>query len=74
MGYYELLLGAVLIELIRNFLDEHDLGVILGADATLRPRRAWCGCRTSPSSPGPAPGRELPAEPVPLVRTWPWKS
>jgi Uma2 family endonuclease len=36
MGYYESRLAAVLIHFIEKFLDEHDLGIVLGADATLR--------------------------------------
>lgn len=36
MGYYESLLAALLIRFLGRFLDEHDLGFVLGADATLR--------------------------------------
>jgi Uma2 family endonuclease len=36
MGSYESILAGVLIQLIRNFLDEHDLGVVLAPDGTLR--------------------------------------
>jgi len=36
MGYYESLLAGVLIQLLRNFLDEHGGGIVLAPDATLR--------------------------------------
>src|SRR5688572_16357566 len=32
MGAYESILAGILIQLLRNFLDEHPLGTILGAD------------------------------------------
>src|SRR5262245_52069016 len=35
MGYFESRLGAILIHLIEDFLEDHDLGIVLGADATL---------------------------------------
>jgi len=66
VGFYESLLAATLIRLLGNFLDVRDLGIVLGADATLR------------LSPGQVripdvsfiawerfPNRELPAEPMP---------
>jgi Uma2 family endonuclease len=66
VGYYESLLAVVLIRLLGNFLDVHDLGIVLGADATLRLAPglvrlpgvsfiAWARF----------PNRELPAEPIP---------
>jgi Uma2 family endonuclease len=36
MGYYESRLAAVLIYLLEHFLSQHDQGIVLGADATLR--------------------------------------
>jgi Uma2 family endonuclease len=36
MGYFESLAAAVLIQLLRNFLDTVDLGLVLAPDATLR--------------------------------------
>jgi Uma2 family endonuclease len=35
MGYFESRLAIILAHLIENFLEEHDLGIVLGADATL---------------------------------------
>src|SRR3712207_3727837 len=35
-GYYESLLAAWLIRFLGRFLDAHDPGMVLGADATLR--------------------------------------
>src|SRR5262245_23693491 len=35
MGYYESLLAALLIEFLAPFVRERDLGIVLGADATL---------------------------------------
>jgi Uma2 family endonuclease len=36
MGYYESRLAAVLISILESFLQEHDLGIVLGEAATLR--------------------------------------
>lgn len=36
MGYYESWLATILIKLLGNFLDEHDLGIALGEAGTLR--------------------------------------
>jgi Uma2 family endonuclease len=36
MGYFESRLAAILIYLLEQFLEQHDLGVVLGADGTLR--------------------------------------
>src|ERR1043166_1829133 len=36
MGFYESLLAAWPIRLLGRFLDQHDLGFVLGVDATLR--------------------------------------
>lgn len=66
MGYYESLVAAILIQLLRNFLDEHDLGVVLGADGTLR---LMPGLVRIPDVSFLAwerfPNRELPPEPIP---------
>jgi Uma2 family endonuclease len=66
MGYYESLLAGVLIQLLWNFLDEHDLGLVLGADATLR---LAPGLVRLPDVSFIAwehfPHRELPTEPIP---------
>lgn len=68
MGYYESRLAAVLIGLLEKFLEQHDLGIVLGADGTLRilgdqirvPDVAFLSWRHFP-------GRVLPAEPVPAI-------
>jgi Uma2 family endonuclease len=66
MGYYEALLAAWLIRVLGRFLDDHDLGFVLGADATLR---LAPGLVRLPDVSFIAwdrfPNRELPAEPVP---------
>ena len=36
MGYYESVLATVFIQLIRNYLDDNNLGIVLGSDGTLR--------------------------------------
>jgi Uma2 family endonuclease len=36
LGYYESRLAAVLIYLLERFREQHDLGLVFGADATLR--------------------------------------
>jgi Uma2 family endonuclease len=36
IGYYESLVAGVLIQLLRNFLDQHNLGIVLVPDGTLR--------------------------------------
>ncbi len=68
MGYYESLLAAVLIEFLAPFVRQHDLGIVLGADATLRlapglvrlPDVCFVSWRRFPD-------RQLPAEPVPAL-------
>ena len=73
MGYLESLLAGIIVHEIWSFLQTHDLGVVLGADGTLRilPRRsharrvlyllgAVSGPAASPradSRPGPRSGR-----------------
>jgi len=36
MGFYESILAMVLGQLLLNFIDEHDLGVVTGPDGTIR--------------------------------------
>jgi Uma2 family endonuclease len=66
MGYYESRLAIILAYLIEQFLEEHDLGIVLGADATLR---LMPGLVRGPDISFAAwdhfPNRELPAEPIP---------
>jgi Uma2 family endonuclease len=68
MGFYESRLAVVLIGLLHEFLNQHDLGIVLGPDGTLRiladqirvPDVAFLSWRHFP-------GRMLPAEPVPTI-------
>jgi Uma2 family endonuclease len=68
MGYYESLLALALGYYLRVFLDQNDLGIVLGADGTLRilddqirvPDVAFLSWRHFPE-------RVLPAEPVPSL-------
>jgi Uma2 family endonuclease len=68
MGFYESRLTVVLIGLLHEFLNQHDLGIVLGPDGTLRilanqirvPDVAFLSWRHFP-------GRMLPAEPVPAI-------
>lgn len=66
MGFYEARLAAILIYLLERFLDQHDLGIVLGADATLRLApglvRVPDVCFISWDR---FPNRELPPEPIP---------
>ncbi|HLN31126.1 MAG TPA: Uma2 family endonuclease [Gemmataceae bacterium] len=66
MGQYESRLAIVLGHFLENFLEEHDLGIVYGADATLRllPHlvRIPDVCFVSWDK---LPDRELPAEPIP---------
>jgi Uma2 family endonuclease len=68
VGYYESLLAATLIHLLREFVEKHDLGIVLGPDGTLRilPDQVripdvcvilW----------GRFPERQLPREPIPAI-------
>ena len=65
VGYYESRLAVILIQCLENFLDVHDLGIVLGADATLR---LTPGLVRLPDvsflSWNHFPNRELPAEPI----------
>lgn len=66
MGFYESLLASVLLQFLGPFLAEHDLGIALGADATLR---LAPGLVRMPDvsfiSWDRFPNRQLPAEPIP---------
>src|SRR5205807_2492080 len=66
MGYFESRLAHLLGFYLEQYLSEHDLGIVLGADATLRltPRLVRLP-DLSFISWGRFPNRELPAEPVP---------
>ena len=68
MGYYESLLAAEIVYLLKLFLRTHDLGIVLGADGTLRiltdqvriPDVCFIGWEKFPN-------RELPADPIPSL-------
>lgn len=68
MGYFESQLAMLLGYFIRSYLEEHDLGIVLGEAGTLRiladqirvPDVAFISWRHFP-------GRVLPAEPVPAI-------
>jgi Uma2 family endonuclease len=66
MGHFESRVAAVLIYFLETFLDQSDLGIVYGADATLRlmphlvriPDVSFVSWKKLPD-------RELPAEPIP---------
>lgn len=68
MGYFESRLAIALAFFLEKFLEQHDLGIVLGADGTLRilseqirvPDVAFLSWQHFP-------GRILPAEPVPAI-------
>ena len=66
MGYYESLIAVLLIQYIGRFVHEHDLGIVLGADGTLR---LMPGLVRIPDvsflSWDKFPNRLLPREPIP---------
>ena len=66
MGIKESLLAVLLIKLLGNFLDKHDLGILLGADGALR---LTPGLVRIPDvsfiSWDRLPGREIPDAPIP---------
>src|SRR5438105_3865279 len=65
-GFYESRLAVVLIHRLGEFVDLHDLGIVLGPDATLRLRSGLVRLPdVSFISWDHFPGRLLPAEPVP---------
>jgi len=63
-GYYESYIAATLIRLIGNFVVEHDLGIVAGADGMMRlapglvrnSRCIICVLGETPRAPPPAPG------------------
>lgn len=66
MGYYESYVAAMLIRLLGNFVAEHDLGIITGADGMMR---LAPGMVRIPDVSFVAweklPGRHLPRQPIP---------
>jgi Uma2 family endonuclease len=68
MGYYESMLAGLLIRLLGDFVEQHDLGIVLGEGGTLRilpdqvrvPDVCFIGWDRFPE-------RRLPEEPVPAV-------
>ena len=66
-GYYESRLAALILHFLEDFLEEHDLGMVLGADGTLEilphlvriPDVSFISWDRVPSR------DELPAEPIP---------
>jgi Uma2 family endonuclease len=66
MGLYESLLATVLIQLLRNFLDQHDLGIVTGEEG---PLRLAPGLVRKPDVTfitwERLPDEELPSEPIP---------
>jgi Uma2 family endonuclease len=66
MGYYEAYLAATLVRLIGNFVVEHDLGIVAGADGMMR---LAPGLVRIPDVSFVAweklPGRRLPRQPIP---------
>lgn len=66
MGYYESLLAGILIRLLGAYVDEHDLGIILAPDGTLRLAPGLVRIPdVSFISWTHFPGRVLPREPIP---------
>lgn len=66
MGFFEARLATLLAALIQNYLDEHDLGIVVGADGLMRisPTRSRAP-DVSFVSWSKFPDRKLPAVPVP---------
>ena len=66
VGYYEARLALLIGHFLEDFLEQHDLGIVLGADGTLR---LMPGLVRIPDisfiSWQRLPNRELPAEPIP---------
>jgi Uma2 family endonuclease len=68
MGYYESMLAASLIVVLGTFVKEHDLGIVLGPDGTLRILRDQIRVPdVSFISWQHFPGHVLPPEPVPAI-------
>jgi Uma2 family endonuclease len=68
MGWYESLLAAIVVGRLQDFLKSHDLGKVLGADATLQIRadqvRIPDACFISWER---FVGRQLPTEAIPML-------
>jgi Uma2 family endonuclease len=68
VGYFESHLAVVLVAILQDFVHEHDLGIVLGADGTMK---LMPGLVRIPDvsflSWAKFPGRLLPAEPIPDV-------
>lgn len=66
MGYYESRLAVTLIHLLETFLDQHDLGIVAGADGMMR---LAAGLVRIPDvsfvSWDRLPGRKVPRDPIP---------
>lgn len=66
MGFYESVLAVVLARLLKSFVDEHDLGIVAGADGMMRlapglvriPNVAFVTWSR-------LPGRSIPRDPIP---------
>jgi Uma2 family endonuclease len=68
MGYYESMLAVSLIVVLGRFVQENDLGIVLGEAGTLRILRDQIRVPdVAFLSWGRFPGRILPAEPVPAI-------
>ena len=66
VGYYESLLAGILIQILNNYLGDHDLGIVLGESGTLRLAPGLVRIPdVSFLSWSHFPNRELPAEPIP---------
>jgi Uma2 family endonuclease len=68
VGYYESLLAAFIVQRLGNFVETHDLGVVLTADGTLRilPSQVRIPDASFVSW-DKFPNRQLPAQPVPRL-------
>jgi Uma2 family endonuclease len=68
MGYYESVVAAVLIRLLGQFAEEHDLGIVLGEAGTLQilPNQVRIP-DVSFISWAKFPNRQLPREPIPAL-------
>jgi Uma2 family endonuclease len=66
MGFFEARIATVLIQILQNYLDAHDLGIVTGPDGLVRltPNRTRAP-DVSFFSWAKFPGRQLPAEAVP---------
>ncbi len=66
IGYFESYLAGVIIQLIRNFLDKHSLGIVAGESGMLRLTKGLVRIPdVSFVSWKRLPGRHIPREPIP---------